>query len=88
VDGRAELQAGAALLELLGDRARIGDRAGEAVELGDHEREPFVDGRERLLQPGSLAVAAGQALVEVDAVAVDAELEQDLLLGDQVLRCC
>jgi hypothetical protein len=61
----AEVETDLALGELVGDRARVGQRAREAVEFG-------AAGRQRLVQAGAFAVGAGQAVVDVDAFGSDA----------------
>ena len=73
------------MLELLGDRPGVRHRAGEAVEFWDHERVAVADGGERLGEPGSVAVAAGEPAVEIDPVVLDAELGERLALGCEVL---
>ena len=42
---------------------------------------PGPDGGQGLVEAGAVAVGAGEAVVEVDPVGVDAELEQRLVLG-------
>jgi hypothetical protein len=48
----AEVEADLAAREVLDDVAGVGQRAGEAVELGDDERVPRAAGREGFAQSG------------------------------------
>ncbi len=66
--------------------AGVGDGAGEPVELRYDEGVAGADGGQRLVQAGSRAAGAGEALVEVDPVVRDAERGQDLVLGGEVLQ--
>jgi hypothetical protein len=59
--------------------------AGEPMELRHHERVAGSDRRERLVKAGGLAVRAGQAVVEVDAVLVTPQLVQSLAWGGEFL---
>ncbi|SNR67925.1 hypothetical protein SAMN06272737_118120 [Blastococcus mobilis] len=63
----AEAQPDLAQGELLGDRPGVGQRAGQPVELGHHQGVALVAGGQRLPQPGTLPVGAGQAVIDVDA---------------------
>ena len=47
--------------ELVDDVARIGERAGQAVELGHHEGVAGPTGSKCLTESRSLAIGAGQA---------------------------
>jgi hypothetical protein len=49
--------------EFVGDVAGVGDRAGEPVELGDHQFVAGAAGGQRLAQPGPGTAGAGQAVV-------------------------
>ncbi len=71
--------------ELVGDRASVGQGPSQAVELGDHEGVAGAAGSEGLTKSGSFAVGAGQAVVDVDAFGLDAEAEQGIALGGEVL---
>jgi len=55
------------------------------VELGHDQGVAGAAGGECLAQAGSIAVGAGQAVVDVDALDVDAELRQAGALGGEVL---
>ena len=72
--------------EVVDDVARVRQRAGEPVELGDHERVAGAAGGERFAQAGPVAVGAGQAVVDVDALGGYAERLQAVALGGEVLR--
>ena len=60
--------AGFARISVVPDVAGVGDRAGEPVELGDHQGVAGPHGREGLVQAGPGAAGAGESLVEVDPV--------------------
>lgn len=81
----AEIELNLALGELVSDRAGVGQRPREAVELGHDERVAGAAGRERLVQAGAFAVGAGEAVVDVDAFGGQAERLQAVALGREVL---
>ena len=66
--------------------AGVRDGAGEPVELGHDQGVAGADSGQGLVQAGSGAAGAGQALVEVDPVVRDAERGQGLALGGEVLQ--
>jgi hypothetical protein len=57
----------------------------EPVQLRDDEGVPGADGGERLVEPGAVAVGAGEPVIEIDAFLGDAEAEQDATLGGEIL---
>ena len=59
--------------EFVNDVACVGNGAGEAVELCHDEGVAAAAGGERLAQSGSVSVRAGQAVVDIDPLRVDAE---------------
>ena len=59
--------------EFVNDVACVGNGPGEAVELCHDERVAAAAGGERLAQSGSVSVRAGQAVVDIDPLRVDAE---------------
>ena len=67
------------------DRARVGDRAREPVELGHHERVALAHGGQGLLQAGTAAIAAGHAVIEIHPVVADPELAQRVALRGEIL---
>ncbi len=67
------------------DVVRVGQRAGEPVEFGHDERVAGAAGRESLAEAGPGAIGAGQAVVDVDALGVDAERGERVALGREVL---
>ena len=69
----AEVQLDLAVCELVGDRSCVGQRAREPVELGNDERVARAACRERLMQARALAVGARKAVVDVDALGLNAE---------------
>ena len=85
MDRTAEVQAHAASGELVDDVAGVGDGTGEPVELGDHEGVTAPAGGQGLAQAGALAVGAGDAVVDVDAVGLHAEGGEGLPLRGEVL---
>jgi hypothetical protein len=63
------------------DGASVGNRAGQAVEFGDHQGVAGAHGGEGLVESGTGAGGAGQPVVEVDLGFVDAEPDEGLALG-------
>src|SRR5690349_14693487 len=57
----------------------------EPVQLRDDEGVAGADGGERLVEPGAVAVGAGEPVIEIDAFLGDAEAEQDATLGGEIL---
>ena len=84
--GAAEVELDLAAGELVGDVARVGQRAREPVELGHHERVAGAARRERLAQPGPVAIGAGEAVIDVDPLGFYAERLKRVALGSQVQR--
>jgi hypothetical protein len=72
--------------ELVGDRARVGQRPRQPIELGHHERVAGAARRQRLSETGPVAMRPGQAMIDVDALLLDAERLQGVALGGEVLR--
>jgi len=85
VDLPAEREFDTADSQVVADRSGVRDRAGEPVEFLHDEGVTFPDGSEGLVEPGAFAVGAGQAVVEVDPLLGDAELDQPVVLGGEVL---
>ncbi len=85
MDGPAEVQPDAAGGELVDDVAGVRDRAGEPVELGDDEGVTGSASGQRFAQAGPLAVGAGDAAVDVDALGLHAEGAEGLALRGEVL---
>ncbi len=83
--GAAGLHAHAATGGLLDDVPGVAQRPGEPVELGDHQGVPGAAGGQRLAQAGSQPAGTGQAVVDVDALGVDAGRRQAVALGGEVL---
>jgi hypothetical protein len=81
----ADVQPHAAGGELVDDVAAVRHGAGESIELGDDQRVTAAAGREGFAQPGSIAVGAGQAVVDVDAFRVDAQRDERVVLCGEVL---
>ena len=71
--------------EVLEDLARVGQRSRQAVELGHDQRVAAATRRQGLAQARAVAIGAGQAVVDVDAVLADAECGQAISLGGEVL---
>jgi hypothetical protein len=85
VHGAAEVELDLAAGEIVDDVARVGQRAGEPVELGHDERVAGAAGGERLAQAGTVAVGAGEAVVDVDALGGHAQRFEAGPLGGEVL---
>jgi len=68
VDRAAEVQLDLAGGQLVGYVTGARQRAGEAVELGDHGHVAGAAGGQRLAQPWSRAGGVGEAVVDVDAI--------------------
>ena len=86
VDVPAEGQADAPGGQGIADVAGVRDRAGEPVQLGDHQGVVGAHGRQRMVHAGPGAAGAGESLVEVDPVCGDTEAGEDLGLGGEVLQ--
>ena len=71
--------------QLVGDRPSVRQGPGQAVELGHHEGVAGPTGSKCLTESRSLAIGAGQAVVHVDAFGFDAESQETLALGSEVL---
>lgn len=85
VDGRSKLELHAPLHQLVGNSPGIRHRAGEAVELEDDESVAGADCGECLIKAWPLSIGARQAVIGVDAVSCDTELQQRVALDSQVL---
>src|SRR3954452_10812481 len=85
VDRAAQAQAGLPGGELVGDRSGVGQGSGETVEPGDHQGVTGPARGECLAEPGTFAVGARQAAVNVDPAGLDSEAEEGVALGGEVL---
>ena len=85
VDRGAETETDLPGGEFVGDRPRVGQRPGEAVELGHHQGVAFSAGRHRLPQAGPVSGGAGQAVIDVDPGRRDTQCGQAVVLGGEVL---
>ena len=86
VERPAEGQFHAAFPKLVGDGARIRDGPGRPVEFRHDQRVAGAHGGEGLVEAGSDAGGAGEAVVGVDAILGDAQLQERLALGRRILR--
>jgi hypothetical protein len=71
--------------ELVGDRAGIGQRAGEPVELGDDELVAGATRRQGFAEARAGTGRAAQPVVDVDALGLDPEGLEAVALGGEVL---
>ena len=71
--------------ELIGDLAGVGNRSGQPVELGHDERVTGAQGCKGLVEAGARTSPAGEAVIGVDALGVDAEVDQGAALRREVL---
>jgi hypothetical protein len=85
VDVSAEAELDVALGEVLDDVAGVGQGAGEAVELGDHQGVPGPACGQGLVQSGAFTVPAGEPVVDIDQLVGHAERLEPGLLGGEVL---
>ena len=85
VERPAEGQFHASFPKLVGDGARIWDGPCEAVEFRHDQRVAFAHGGEGLVEAGSGASGTGEAVIGVDAILGDAQLQEGLSLGGQIL---
>jgi len=67
------------------DVSGVGDRAGKPVEFGDHQGVAGSAGGHRLSQTWPCSISACEAVVDVDAVGVDAEGMKPVTLGSEIL---
>ena len=70
--------------ERIADLASVGDRAGEPIQLRDHECAAGPYRRECLAEAWPVAVSAGESLAEVDPLVRDAESGEGSALGGEV----
>ena len=68
MDRAAEAELDVTLGQLIEDVAGVGQRSGEPVQLGHHEGVARSAGGEGQSETWTVAVGAGQAVVEVNAV--------------------
>ena len=68
VDLAAERQSDALFRQFVSDGTCVGNGAGESVEFRYNERVAGSDCGESLIQPGALAVGAGEPVIEVDPI--------------------
>ena len=69
----------------VGDGARIWDGPCQPVEFRHDQRVAFAHGGEGLVEAGSGAGGAGETVIGVDAILGDAQLQERLALGGQIL---
>ena len=85
VEGPSEGQFHASFPKPIGDGARIWDGLGQPVEFRHDQRVAGAPGGEGRVEAGSGAGGAGEAVIGMDAILGDAELQERLALGGQVL---
>jgi hypothetical protein len=86
VHGATKVEPDVAAGEFVDDVARVRQRASEPVELGDHERVAGAARGERLPQTRPVPVGAGEPVIDVDALELDAERLKAVALRGEVLR--
>ena len=85
VERLSEDQFHASFPELLGDGAGIRDGPCQPVEFRHNQRVAFAHGGEGLVEAGAGAGRAGEAVIGVDAILGDAQFQELLALGGQIL---
>ena len=85
IDGRTQGEADLPAGQLVGNRSGVGQGPGKSVELGHHQGVAGAAGGECLTESGSLAVGAGQAVIDVDPVGLDAQAEQGFAVCGEIL---
>jgi hypothetical protein len=85
VERPAEGQFHASFPKPIGDGAGIRDGPGQPVEFRHDQRVAFAHGGEGLVEAGAGAGGAGEAVIGVDAILGDAQLQERLALGGQIL---
>ena len=88
VDGAAKAELDIAFGELVQDVASIRQRPCQPIQLGHHQCVAGSAGGQRQCQTGPVAVSAGQAVVDIDAIIADAERMQAVALGGEILLLC
>jgi hypothetical protein len=73
-------------VELVGDRPRVRQRAREPVELRHDLRVAGAACRQRLTQPGTVPVGAGEAVIDLDPLGFYVERLKRVAPGGEVLR--
>lgn len=84
--GTAKVEVDRPVRELVGDRAGVGERARESIQRGDDERVAVAACHERLTEPRSLAIGAGQAVVDIDATSGHTEFGRGVALSSEILQ--
>ena len=85
VERPAEGQFYASFPKLIGDGARIWDGPCQPVEFRHDQRVACAHGGEGRVEAGAGAVRAGETVIGVDAILGDAQLQERLALGGQIL---
>ena len=85
VHGAAEAEPDPPSRELVGDRPGVRQGPGQPVEFGDDQGVALAAGGQRFPQTRSVAVAAGQSMVDIDPVGSYAQCGEPFALDGEVL---
>ena len=85
VQRAADVELYAATGEVFDDVAGVGQRAGQPVELGDHEGVPVPARGEGFAQSGASAGGAGEPVIDVDPFRGDSQRAERVTLCGEVL---
>jgi hypothetical protein len=88
VDRPVHAQLHVSLGQFFEDVTGVRQRPREPVQFGDDEGVAGAAGGHRFAESGSVPVGAGQALVGVDPASANAECDEGVSLGGEILLFC